>query len=84
MTRGADAYATERIAEGKATEARYLAEAEGLVAKYTKEAEGIESRAKALEERGEVHNRRGTRVRFRPDPEIFGPITEGDATKVEV
>ncbi|MCB1495316.1 MAG: DNA topoisomerase IV subunit B [Bauldia sp.] len=25
-----------------------------------------------LEERGEVHNRRGTRVRFLPDPEIFG------------
>lgn len=26
-----------------------------------------------LEEVGEVHNRRGTRVRFRPDPQIFGP-----------
>lgn len=25
-----------------------------------------------LEELGEVHNRRGTRVRFHPDPEIFG------------
>ncbi|TFF20761.1 DNA topoisomerase IV subunit B [Jiella endophytica] len=25
-----------------------------------------------LEEVGEVHNRRGTKVRFRPDPEIFG------------
>ena len=25
-----------------------------------------------LQELGEVHNRRGTRVRFRPDPEIFG------------
>ncbi|MBO0664428.1 DNA topoisomerase IV subunit B [Jiella sp. MQZ9-1] len=25
-----------------------------------------------LEEVGEVHNRRGTRVRFRPDPQIFG------------
>ena len=27
-----------------------------------------------LQEVGEVHNRRGTRVRFRPDPEIFGKI----------
>ena len=27
-----------------------------------------------LEEVGEVHNRRGTRVRFRPDPAIFGKI----------
>lgn len=54
IKRGADAYATERTAEGRATEARYLANAEGLVAKYTKEAEGIESRAKALAERGEV------------------------------
>ncbi|MEM7301229.1 MAG: DNA topoisomerase IV subunit B [Pseudomonadota bacterium] len=26
----------------------------------------------ALEKRGEVHNRRGTKVRFHPDPEIFG------------
>ncbi|PDT80975.1 DNA topoisomerase IV subunit B [Sinorhizobium sp. BJ1] len=26
-----------------------------------------------LEELGEVHNRRGTRVRFHPDPQIFGP-----------
>ena len=25
-----------------------------------------------LQELGEVHNRRGTRVRFRPDPDIFG------------
>jgi topoisomerase-4 subunit B len=25
-----------------------------------------------LEDLGEVHNRRGTRVRFRPDPDIFG------------
>lgn len=54
VTKGADAYSTERTAEGRAMEARYLAQAEGLVAKYTKEAEGIESRAKALEERGEV------------------------------
>lgn len=34
--------------------ARLIAEASGLTAKYTKEAEGIESRAKALEQRGEV------------------------------
>jgi topoisomerase-4 subunit B len=27
-----------------------------------------------LEEIGEVHNRRGTRVRFRPDPQIFGEL----------
>jgi len=54
LTKSADAFATERIAEGKAAEARLLAEAEGLVAKYSKEAEGIESRAKALEQRGEV------------------------------
>ncbi|WP_018239557.1 DNA topoisomerase IV subunit B [Ensifer sp. BR816] len=26
-----------------------------------------------LEELGEVHNRRGTKVRFHPDPQIFGP-----------
>ena len=25
-----------------------------------------------LQDLGEVHNRRGTRVRFHPDPEIFG------------
>jgi regulator of protease activity HflC (stomatin/prohibitin superfamily) len=54
LTKSADAYATERTAEGQATEARLIAEASGLTAKYTKEAEGIESRAKALEQRGEV------------------------------
>ena len=27
-----------------------------------------------LEELGDVHNRRGTRVRFHPDPQIFGPM----------
>lgn len=54
VERAADAYATEMIAEGTASEARFKAEATGLVAKYTKEAEGIESKAKALEERGEV------------------------------
>lgn len=50
----ADAYATERRAQGRAEEAKLSAEAMGLTAKYTKEAEGIESRARALEERGEV------------------------------
>ncbi len=54
LTKDADAFATERIGEGQAAEGRLTAEAEGLVAKYTKEAEGIESRANALEERGEV------------------------------
>ncbi len=54
VEKSADAFATERIAEGTATEARLKAEAKGLVAKYTKEAEGIESRALALEQRGEV------------------------------
>lgn len=54
VRKGADAYATERRAEGRAEEAKLTADAQGLVAKYTKEAEGIESRARALEERGEV------------------------------
>ena len=54
VKRSADAYAATRRAEGRATEVSLLAEAEGLVAKYTKEAEGLESRAKALEQRGEV------------------------------
>jgi len=54
MQRGADAYAARRIGEGQAKQAELLAEARGLVAKYTKEAEGIESRALALEQRGEV------------------------------
>ncbi|WP_420409458.1 DNA topoisomerase IV subunit B [Hoeflea sp.] len=31
-----------------------------------------------LEEIGEVHNRRGTRVRFHPDPEIFGGAARFD------
>ena len=31
-----------------------------------------------LEELGDVHNRRGTRVRFHPDPEIFGPALKFD------
>ena len=54
VQRSADAYAARRIAEGQAEQAQLLAEARGLVAKYTKEAEGIESRALALEQRGEV------------------------------
>ena len=54
LQRGADAYSARRTAEGQATQAELLAEARGLVAKYTKEAEGIESRAQALEQRGEV------------------------------
>jgi topoisomerase-4 subunit B len=33
-----------------------------------------------LKDLGEIHNRRGTRVRFRPDPEIFG---KGAAMKPE-
>ncbi len=31
-----------------------------------------------LEELGEVHNRRGTRVRFHPDPQIFGDHAKFD------
>ena len=31
-----------------------------------------------LEELGDVHNRRGTKVRFHPDPEIFGPALKFD------
>ncbi|OYR15068.1 DNA topoisomerase IV subunit B [Brucella thiophenivorans] len=31
-----------------------------------------------LEDAGEVHNRRGTRVRFHPDPEIFGKSAHFD------
>jgi hypothetical protein len=54
LQRGSDAYAASRIAEGQAKQAELFAEARGLVAKYTKEAEGIESRALALEQRGEV------------------------------
>jgi membrane protease subunit HflC len=54
LEKSADAFATERIAEGTATEVSLKAQATGLVARYTKEAEGIESRALALEQRGEV------------------------------
>ncbi|MDP3527514.1 MAG: DNA topoisomerase IV subunit B, partial [Hoeflea sp.] len=31
-----------------------------------------------LEELGDVHNRRGTKVRFHPDPQIFGPALKFD------
>ena len=54
ITRGADAFTAERVAEGQAEREHLLANAEGLTAKYTKEAEGIQSRALALEQRGEV------------------------------
>lgn len=35
-----------------------------------------------LEELGEVHNRRGTKVRFHPDPEIFGAHAHFDPGRV--
>ncbi len=35
-----------------------------------------------LEEVGDVQNRRGTRVRFHPDPEIFGPHAHFDPARV--
>lgn len=35
-----------------------------------------------LEELGEVHNRRGTRVRFHPDPEIFGKNAKFDPERL--
>jgi topoisomerase-4 subunit B len=35
-----------------------------------------------LEELGDVHNRRGTRVRFHPDPEIFGAHARFDPGRV--
>lgn len=35
-----------------------------------------------LEEVGEVQNRRGTKVRFHPDPEIFGPHAHFDPARV--
>jgi len=54
IKRGADAFSATRIAQGQAELAQLTAEAQGLTEKYTKEAEGIASRAKALEQRGEV------------------------------
>ncbi len=35
-----------------------------------------------LEELGDVHNRRGTKVRFHPDPEIFGAHARFDPARV--
>ncbi|AVA21638.1 DNA topoisomerase IV subunit B [Rhizobium sp. LEGMi198b] len=35
-----------------------------------------------LEELGDVHNRRGTRVRFHPDPQIFGEHAKFDPARV--
>jgi len=35
-----------------------------------------------LEDMGEVHNRRGTRVRFHPDPQIFGTKASFDAGRL--
>jgi regulator of protease activity HflC (stomatin/prohibitin superfamily) len=50
----ADAYATERTADGEALQSQLVATARGLEAKYRKEAEGIASKTKALAERGQV------------------------------
>src|SRR5690606_25909958 len=35
-----------------------------------------------LENLGEVHNRRGTRTRFKPDPEIFGANARFDPARI--
>jgi topoisomerase IV subunit B len=35
-----------------------------------------------LEELGEIHNRRGTRTRFHPDPQIFGAHAKFDAGRI--
>ncbi|HEY0124774.1 MAG TPA: DNA topoisomerase IV subunit B [Rhizobium sp.] len=35
-----------------------------------------------LEELGDIHNRRGTRVRFHPDPQIFGDHAKFDPARV--
>jgi topoisomerase-4 subunit B len=35
-----------------------------------------------LEELGDIHNRRGTRVRFHPDPQIFGPNAKFQADRI--
>jgi hypothetical protein len=50
----ADEFAIKKRAEGLGNQKELIAQARGLEAKYRKEAEGIESRALALEERGEV------------------------------
>jgi topoisomerase IV subunit B len=38
--------------------------------------------ASKLESLGKIHNRRGTRVRFKPDPEIFGKQPRFDAARL--
>jgi topoisomerase-4 subunit B len=38
--------------------------------------------ASKLENLGRIHNRRGTRVRFKPDPEIFGKHPKFDAARL--
>src|SRR5690606_24334258 len=35
-----------------------------------------------LEDMGDVHNRRGTRTRFRPDPQIFGEKARFDPARI--
>lgn len=52
--KAAEAYSQERHFAAEAEKAQRLAMARGLEAKYRNEAEGILSRAKALEQRGEV------------------------------
>ena len=54
IEKSADAFAATRRAEGEALRSEFIANARGLTEKYSKEAEGIESKAKALEQRGEV------------------------------
>ncbi|HEY7764780.1 MAG TPA: DNA topoisomerase IV subunit B [Aestuariivirgaceae bacterium] len=38
--------------------------------------------ASKLESLGKIHNRRGTKVRFKPDPEIFGKSPKFDAARL--
>lgn len=54
VTKEADVFATRRLSEGQAGQQEFVNQARGLEAKYSKEAEGIASRARALEQRGEV------------------------------
>lgn len=79
LKRSADAYATTREAEGQAQEAAKTAEAGGLVAKYTKEAEGIQSRAEALEQRGEVVVREALVEKLRRVSFTFVPYSRDPA-----
>ena len=41
-----------------------------------------ESRTTKLKEVGEAHNRRGTKVRFHPDPQIFGAKAQFDPDRL--